>query len=69
MRAAVIIHYAFYFALAFLPSLLSADAAPATGWSWFKWIGTASYQGLLALKALQSKPPGSVPENLTGGKA
>lgn len=47
-----------YFALASLPSMLTAKA-PATRWEWWLWAGTALYQGLLAVKAYQSNSKGS----------
>ena len=45
-----------YFALAILPALTQIDAPPADAWGWFKWATIALYQGLLAVKALQSTP-------------
>ena len=47
-----------YFALAALPALTQADHAPADLWSWAKFLLVALYQGLLALKALDSPSPG-----------
>lgn len=48
--------YVLYFFLAVLPSLMGATNPPQTAWDWFKLIGQAVYQGLLAMKALQSLP-------------
>lgn len=45
-----------YFALAALPSITQHAEAPVDPWAWFILIGTALYQGLLALKALDSPP-------------
>lgn len=44
-----------YFCLAVLPAMLVGEQ-PTYGWKWFVWFGTALYQGLLALKALDSTP-------------
>jgi hypothetical protein len=49
-----------YFSLAFLPALFQANEPPTDTWAFAKWLGLALYQGLLALKALQSLP-GSTP--------
>lgn len=46
-----------YFALAVLPAFLQAEHAPTDGWTWFKLIGGALYQGLLAVKAYLSQSP------------
>lgn len=46
-----------YFTLAALPVLLSADHAPVDAWAWFKWAALGFYNGLLAIKALQSPAP------------
>lgn len=48
--------YILYFLLAVLPSLISVQTPPSTNWDWFKLIGQSLYQGLLAMKALQSIP-------------
>lgn len=48
--------YFLYFFLAVIPSLMGASNPPQTAWDWFKLIGQAVYQGLLAMKALQSLP-------------
>lgn len=48
--------YVLYFLLAVIPSLLSVQTPPSTNWDWFKLIGQSLYQGLLAMKALQSIP-------------
>jgi len=50
-----------YFTLAAIPSLTQADHAPVTSWDWFKYLAGAAYQGLLAIKALQSLPPAGPP--------
>lgn len=54
-----------YFFLAALPALLTGEQ-PQYAWKWFVWIGTALYQGLLALKALDSQPtlPSSAAQSL-----
>lgn len=54
-----------YFIIAALPSLVTNDTPPATGWAWFKLIATGVYQGLVAVKAYQSMPTN---EKLIGGK-
>ena len=48
--------YALFFWLAALPSLLSLKDQPASSWGWWLYTGAALYQGLLAMKALQSSP-------------
>lgn len=45
-----------FFVLAFLPQLLLADHPPSDAWSWFKWLGTAVLQGLIAIKAVLTPP-------------
>lgn len=45
-----------YFALAVLPSLFQPEHAPESIWGWFKYGAISFYQGLLALKALDSSP-------------
>lgn len=49
--------YGLYFFLAMIPALCAPEHPPATGWEWFKLSGMSLYQGLLAVKALQSQPP------------
>lgn len=48
---------ALYFFLAVLPSLFQSEHPPVDAWSWMKWLTTALYQGLLAVKAFQSPQP------------
>lgn len=57
-----------YFFLALLPSLLGTAQPPTTSWDWFKLIGQGIYQGLLALKALQSMPDPVTPTDLAQAK-
>ena len=51
--------YALFFWLAALPSLLSLKDQPLTSWGWWLYVGASLYQGLLAMKALQSAPESS----------
>lgn len=51
-----------YFALAALPALLAGQAPPATRWDWFRLVGMAIYQGLLAVKAFQTQAPTEPPK-------
>ena len=53
-----------YMALAILPALFTPDHAPQTAWEWFKYLGVAVYQGLLALKTFESKPESGKPEEV-----
>lgn len=46
--------YSLFFWLAALPAMLVAKTMPKTPWEWWLWGGYALYQGLLAMKALQS---------------
>ena len=48
--------YAQYFAIAAITNALLAATAPSTNWEWWRLVGAAVLQGLIAMKALQSKP-------------
>lgn len=57
----LIAKYSLFFWLAALPALLVAKEMPANPWEWWLWGGYALYQGLLAMKALQSNPEDKPP--------
>lgn len=46
-----------YAGLAVLGTLLAANAAPVSGWDWYRYFLSALYQGGLAIKAYQSEGP------------
>lgn len=50
--------YVLYFLLAALPAFIGVEKPPANGWEWGKFWAMICYQGLLAVKAVQSQPEG-----------
>ncbi len=46
--------YLQYFLIAALTTALSWDSQPQDAWGWWRLLGSASLQGIVAMKALQS---------------